>query len=47
MIFEWLQSNKMIVNPGKFQALIIDRKRQGHINRQILLDTQNGECAFC
>ena len=22
----WLQSNKMIVNPGKFQGIIIDEK---------------------
>ena len=47
MIFDWFQSKKMKVNPAKFQALIIDRKRQGHANRQILVDTQNGECAFC
>ena len=26
----WLQSNKMIVNPGKFQGIIIDKKKQGH-----------------
>ena len=26
----WFQSNKMIVNPGKFQGIIIDRKKQNH-----------------
>ena len=26
----WLQSNKMIVNPGKFQGIIIDKKKQSH-----------------
>ena len=26
----WLQSNKMIVNPGKFQGIIIDKKKQNH-----------------
>ena len=29
------QGNKVIVNPDKFQALIINRRRQGHTNRQI------------
>ena len=24
----WFQSNKMIVNPGKFQGIIIDKKKQ-------------------
>ena len=26
----WFQSNKMIVNPGKFQGIIIDKKKQNH-----------------
>ena len=26
----WFQSNKVIVNPGKFQGIIIDRKKQNH-----------------
>ena len=24
----WFQSNKIIVNPGKFQGIIIDKKKQ-------------------
>ena len=24
---EWFQNNKMMVNPGKFQAIIIDKRR--------------------
>ena len=26
----WFQSNKMIVSPGKFQGIIIDKKKQNH-----------------
>ena len=26
----WFQSNKMIVNPGKFQGIIVDKKKQNH-----------------
>ena len=27
---DWFKTNKMIVNPGKFQAIIIDKKKQDH-----------------
>ena len=27
---DWFQTNKMIVNPGKFQSIIIDKKKQDH-----------------
>ena len=47
IIVDWFQVNKMRVNLGKFQALIIHGKRQGHINRQVLVNTQNSECASC
>ena len=26
--FDWFETNKMIVNPGKFQSIIIDKKKQ-------------------
>ena len=29
---EWLQNNKMMVNPGMFQAIIIDKKKKCHTN---------------
>ena len=32
---EWLQNNKMMVNPGKFQAIIIDKKKKCHINETL------------
>ena len=28
----WFNENKMIVNPGKFQAIIIDKRKQDHTN---------------
>ena len=28
----WFNENKMIVNPGKFQAIIIDKRKQDHVN---------------
>ena len=27
---DWFKTNKMIVNPGKFQSIIIDKKKQDH-----------------
>ena len=37
----WLQSNKMIVNPGKFQGIIIDKKKQNHTAIYISIDQKN------
>ena len=37
----WLQSNKMIVNPGKFQGIIIDKKKQNHTAEYISIDQKN------
>ena len=27
---DWFETNKMIINPGKFQSIIIDKKKQDH-----------------
>ena len=32
---KWFQNNKMIVNPGKFQAIIIDKKKKCHTNETL------------
>ena len=32
---EWFQNNKMMVNPGKFQAIIIDKKKKCHTNETL------------
>ena len=37
----WFQSSKMIVNPGKFQSIIIDKKKQNHTAEYISIDQKN------
>ena len=37
----WFQSNKMIVNPGKFQSIIIDKDKQDHTAELISIDQKN------
>ena len=29
---EWFQNNKMMINPGKLEAIIMDKKKKCHIN---------------
>ena len=37
----WFQSNKMIENPGKFQGIIIDEKKQSNTAECISIDLKN------
>ena len=37
----WFQSSKMIVNLGKFQGIIIGKKKQNHIAEYISIDLKN------
>ena len=37
----WFQSNKMIFNPGKFQGIIFDKKKQNHTAEYISIDQKN------
>ena len=30
---DWFETNKMIVDPGKFQSVIIDKKKQEHTTK--------------
>ena len=32
---EWFQNNKMMINPGKFEAVIIDKKKKCHTNETL------------
>ena len=32
---EWFQNNKMMINPGKLEAIIIDKKKKCHINETL------------
>ena len=40
-VISWFQSNKMILNPGKFQGIIIDKKKQNHNAEYISIDQKN------
>ena len=31
--FDWFERNNMIVNPGKFQSIMIDKKKQDHTKK--------------
>ena len=31
IVIDWFETNKMILSPGKFQSIIIDKNKQGHI----------------
>ena len=37
-VTEWFKMNNMIANPGKFQAIIIDRKGQNNKPTEINID---------
>ena len=37
----WFQSNKMIINPGKFEGIIIDKKKQNRTAEYISIDQKN------
>ena len=37
----WFQSNKMIVNPKKFQGIIFNKKKQNHTAEYISVDQKN------
>ena len=38
IIINWFKDNHMIVNPGKFQAIIIDKHKRNHTNQIINID---------
>ena len=37
---KWFKDNKMIVNPGKFQAIILDKKKTNHTQETIKIDNK-------
>ena len=40
IIIDWFKNNKMIVNPDKFQAISLDKRKSGHTNQRIVVDNQ-------
>ena len=41
IVINWFKSNKMIVNPDKFQAILLDKRKSDHTNQCIAADNQN------
>ena len=40
MAIKWSKDNKMIVNPGKFQAIILDTKKTNHAQQTTKIDNK-------
>ena len=40
VITDWFQKNEMIVNPDKFQVIIIDKKKGDHTNENVVIDNK-------
>ena len=41
IIIDWFKNNKMIVNPDKFQAILLDKRKSDHKNQRIIVENQN------
>ena len=41
---DWCQTNKIIVNPGKFQSIIINKKKQDHTKETFEIGNKVIEC---
>ena len=41
IIIDWFKNNKMIVNPDKFQAILLDKRKSDHKNQRIVVENQN------
>ena len=40
IIIDWFKNNKMIVNPDKFQAILLDKRKSDHKNQRIAVENQ-------
>ena len=41
IIIDWFKNNKTIVNPDKFQAILLDKRKSDHKNQRIVVENQN------
>ena len=41
IVIDWFKNNKMIVNPDKFQAILLDKRKSDHKNQRIIVENQN------
>ena len=44
---KWFKDNKMIVNPGKFQAAILDKKKNNHTQEIIKINNKVSKTSHC
>ena len=40
VVIDWFKINKMVVNPDKFQAIILDKRKRDHTDEHITADNQ-------
>ena len=40
IVIDWFKNNKMIVNPDKFQAILLEKRKRDHTNQRIVVDNQ-------
>ena len=40
VVIDWVKINKMVVNPDKFQAIILDKRKRDHTDEHITVDNQ-------
>ena len=40
VVIDWFKINKMVVNPDKFQAIILDKRKRDHTDEHIIVDNQ-------
>ena len=40
VITDWFKKNQMIVNPDKFQIIILDKKKEDHTNENVVIDNK-------
>ena len=40
IVIDWFKNNKTIVNPDKFQAISLDKRKSSHTNQLIVVDNQ-------
>ena len=40
VVIDWFKKSKMVVNPDKFQAIILDKQKRDHTDERITVDNQ-------
>ena len=40
VVIDWFKKNRMVVNPDKFQTIILDKQKRDHTDERITADNQ-------